>query len=123
MQPYFTPIQPAPATHQYENPIAVSPLLELFQKRKSPTVEKSKEVKGRMTLKDIEPDIPKSMGEKPDKTEAPEDNKHNDLTAFHKLVSSMKAAGQLPEKPAPVVSLSFCVVQLVLFERNVTRLI
>jgi len=104
LQQYFTPIQPAPSTHQYGDPIAVSPLMELFPKRKSPVSETSKEVKGRMTLKDIEPQIPKPVGQKPDSVAASQDSAKNDHTAFDKLVSSMKAAGQLPEKPAPVVS-------------------
>ena len=104
LQQYFTPIQPAPTTHQYEDPIAISPLMELFPKRKSPSTEISKEVKGRMTLKDIEPEIPKPIGQKADNSTSAQDSKKNDLTAFDKLVSSMKAAGQLPEKPAPVVS-------------------
>ena len=106
LQQYFTPIQPAPTTQQYEDPIAISPLMELFPKRKSPTVETSKEVKGRMTLKDIEPEMPKPIGQKPDNANVPQDSMKNDLTAFDKLVSSMKAAGQLPEKPAPVVSIN-----------------
>ena len=76
--------------------------MDIFPKRKTPPQDKSKEVKGRMTLKDIEPEIPKPIGQKPEKKETETKNK-SELTAFDKLVSSMKAAGQLPEKPAPVV--------------------
>eukprot|EP00795_Rhopilema_esculentum_P016039 gene16039-7384_t len=104
LQPYFTPIQPAPPTHAFENPIPISPLMDLFPKRPKSRTENVNEVKGRMSLKDIEPDLPKPIGQKPDKTEGPEESNKLDLTAFDKLVCSMKAAGQLPDKPAPVVS-------------------
>eukprot|EP00794_Sanderia_malayensis_P014049 gene14049-15510_t len=98
---YFTPIQPAPATQSFERPIPVSPMMEIFPGNK-PVVDKPKEVKGRVTLNEVEQLLPNPIGYKAKKTENVQ--KENDQNAFDKLVFTMKAAGQLPDKPAPVVS-------------------
>lgn len=102
---YFTPIQPAPASQLFERAIPVSPLMDMFPSQMGAPVEKPKEVKGRVTLDEIEQEFPKPIGYKPKKKEASsKEAKSAEQTAFDKFVFTMKATGQLPEKPAPVIS-------------------
>ncbi|XP_057294863.1 eukaryotic translation initiation factor 4E transporter-like isoform X1 [Hydractinia symbiolongicarpus] len=100
--PYFTPIQPAPAlVNAAANAHAVqtSNILNIIQEQRHQNITETKktnrEVKGRMTVEDLE-----EMTNKLKVEENPDASK----SAFDMLVMSMKEAGELPDKPAPVVS-------------------
>lgn len=108
----FTPIVPATkSSHEdtvpdvlQESEIDVQPLLD--------SVIPHKTVKGAMNLEDLEGERRKShdeIVEPEEKKDAETEEREESAEAFVKLVETMKACGNLPEKPTPTVSFyHFC---------------
>jgi len=100
---YFTPIQPAPAlvvAAANAHAIQTSNILNIIQKQNQQTAAKEEvpknEIKGRLTVEDLE--------EKKPMVAAADNQELINHNAFAMFVQSMKEAGQLPEKPSPVVT-------------------
>lgn len=63
------------------------------------TLQAGKEVRGRLNVEELEGESPgKSLESNIEKSET------KDKSAFNMFLKTMKDAGQLPEKPSPVVS-------------------
>ena len=86
-------------------------LLDIIKKQQEERTKATKEVKGRVRVDEIEPldlKLRSTVLDTPGNSEGtPGDNINGETkpSPFDKLVFTMKQAGQLPEKPAPVVSL------------------
>ncbi|XP_065664108.1 uncharacterized protein LOC100200187 isoform X2 [Hydra vulgaris] len=91
--PYFTPIQPAVNSSVVSGGTRVqsSNLLNIIQ-RHSESEHQKKEIRGRLNVLELEQNV---------RLEA---ENANNQSAFELFVQSMKASGQLPEKPAPVIT-------------------
>ena len=110
----FAPIVPATKSRHentvpdvlQESEIDVQPLLD--------SVIPHKTVKGAMNLEDLEGEKRKSHDENEivepeEKKSAETEEREESAEAFVKLVETMKACGNLPEKPTPTVSIChFC---------------
>lgn len=111
MTPYFTPIQPAPAlvaAAANAHVIQTSNILNIIQKSKVTEAEVPKtEIKGRITLDELEEQRKKDEIQNKVVNQQSDPAPAHDMTsqsAFEMLVQSMKKAGQLPDKPSPVVT-------------------
>jgi len=110
-QGFFAPIQPAPAlVSAAANAHAVqsSNIANIIEKHRHDQLmenigKKKREVRGSMSVEELEGSPKKNSSHTQpadsfDATPAP------DKSAFNMFLNSMKAAGQLPDKPSPVVS-------------------
>lgn len=100
--PYFTPIQPAPAlvsAAANAHAVQTSNILSIIHQQKKTDTMNQKEIKGRLSLNELEKSEPTEI-----EASGKQGFEDNSNTAFDMLIMSMKVAGQLPDKPAPVVS-------------------